>query len=105
MERLEIPSEGFVAHSEPRVVAVVEKEAEGSGVVLSCLLPVYPMESVQDYRAFLVEQMFHQVLSQRFFHVSHRANPPFYSAASNSEPLTRHVHDLRKGSENGICCI
>jgi len=63
--RLEVPGEGFVGHSEARVVAVVEKEAEGSGVVLSCLLPACPMESVAEYREFLVEQMFHQVRSLR----------------------------------------
>eukprot|EP00897_Mesotaenium_endlicherianum_P008456 jgi/Mesen1/7639/ME000004S07907 len=71
------------------VVAVGDFADTQSAVMVSCKHPQTRMASVDDYRRFLAEEMFHLALNQRFFRLSRLAAPPFYSCQSGGEAMVR----------------
>ncbi|MQL69481.1 hypothetical protein Taro_001782 [Colocasia esculenta] len=86
-----IPDFPVPSHEEPRFSCFVESEAAGSAVMVSCKLPVAEMRTVKDYRSSLAEAMFHCALNQRFFKISRRKDPPFFSCSSTADILVRPV--------------
>ena len=62
-----------------------------SAVMVSCKMPVDAMTTVKDYRDSLAEAMFHCALNQRFFKISRRKDPPYFSCSSAAEVLVRPV--------------
>lgn len=59
--------------------------------MISCKLPVSEMKTVKDYRDSLAEAMFHCALNQRFFKISRRRDPPYFSCSSAADSLVRPV--------------
>lgn len=59
--------------------------------MVSCKMPVDAMTTVKDYRDSLAEAMFHCALNQRFFKISRRKDPPYFSCSSAAEVLVRPV--------------
>lgn len=59
--------------------------------MVSCKMPVDAMTTVKDYRDSLAEAMFHCALNQRFFKISRRNDPPYFSCSSAAEVLVRPV--------------
>lgn len=86
-----IPLYPVPAHNEPRFSCFGEAEAGGSAVVVSCKLPATSFKTVEDYRFSLVEGMFHNALNQRFFKISRRRDPPFFSCSSAGDNLVHPV--------------
>ncbi|RWR72552.1 zinc protease PQQL-like protein isoform X1 [Cinnamomum micranthum f. kanehirae] len=86
-----IPDFPVPSHEEPRFSCFVESEAGGSAVMVSCKMPVDAMTTVKDYRDSLAEAMFHCALNQRFFKISRRKDPPYFSCSSAAEVLVRPV--------------
>lgn len=86
-----IPDFPVPSHNEPRFSCFVESEAAGSAVVISCKIPVDEMRTVKDYRDSLAEAMFHCALNQRFFKISRRKDPPYFSCSSAADALVRPV--------------
>ncbi|XP_077210657.1 insulinase (Peptidase family M16) protein [Tasmannia lanceolata] len=86
-----IPAFPVPSHGEPRFSCFVESEAGGSAVMISCKMPVGEMKTVKDYRDSLVEAMFHCALNQRFFKISRRKDPPYFSCSSAADVLVRPV--------------
>ncbi|XP_020080244.1 zinc protease PQQL-like [Ananas comosus] len=86
-----IPDFPVPSHKEPRFSCFVESEAAGSAVMISCKLPVSEMKTVKDYRDSLAEAMFHCALNQRFFKISRRRDPPYFSCSSAADSLVRPV--------------
>ncbi|KAJ0986491.1 hypothetical protein J5N97_004847 [Dioscorea zingiberensis] len=86
-----IPVLPVPSHNEPRFSCFVESEAAGSAVMISCKFPASDMITVKDYRDSLAEAMFHCALNQRFFKISRRKDPPYFSCSSAADALVRPV--------------
>ncbi|XP_019051662.1 PREDICTED: zinc protease PQQL-like isoform X2 [Nelumbo nucifera] len=84
-----IPYFPVPSHNEPRFSCFVESEAAGSAVMISCKMPVGELKTVKDYKDSLAEAMFHCALNQRFFKISRRKDPPFFSCYSAADVLVR----------------
>ncbi|KAK6944867.1 Peptidase M16, N-terminal [Dillenia turbinata] len=83
----ELPYYPIPSHEEPRFSCFVESEAAGSAVMISCKMPVDELKTVRDYRNLLAESMFLSALNQRFFKISHRRDPPYFSCSAAADVL------------------
>ncbi|CAM6103151.1 unnamed protein product [Calypogeia fissa] len=88
---LTIPLYPVPSHEEPRFSCFAEAEAGGSAVMLSCKLPSTDIVTIADYRFSLAEGIFHNALNQRFFKISRKQDPPFFSCSTSSEAFVRPV--------------
>ncbi|CAA0814299.1 Insulinase (Peptidase family M16) protein [Striga hermonthica] len=86
-----IPQFPVPAHEEPRFSSFVESEAAGSAVMISCKVPVVELKTVKDYRNLLAESMFFHALNQRFFKLSRKNNPPYFSCSAAADVLVRPI--------------
>ncbi|KAL0374453.1 UNVERIFIED_CONTAM: Zinc protease PQQL-like [Sesamum radiatum] len=77
------------SHVEPRFSSLVESEAAGSAVMISCKVPVDELKTVKDYRHLLAESMFFHALNQRFFKLSRKKDPPYFSCSAAADVLVR----------------
>ncbi|KAI5664619.1 hypothetical protein M9H77_23942 [Catharanthus roseus] len=84
-----IPFFPVPSHQEPRFSCFVESEASGSAVMISCKLPVEELKTVKDYRNLLAESMFFHALNQRFFKLSRKKDPPYFSCSAAADVLVR----------------
>lgn len=57
--------------------------------MISYKMPGDELKTVKDYRNLLVESMFLQALNQRFFKISRRKDPPYFSCSVGSDVLVR----------------
>ncbi|MCL7048539.1 hypothetical protein MKW94_026371 [Papaver nudicaule] len=86
-----IPNFPVPSHEEPRFSCFVESEAGGSAVMISCKMSVGELKTVKDYKDSLAESMFHYALNQRFYKISRRKDPPYFSCSSSVDVLARPV--------------
>lgn len=86
-----IPEYPVPSHTEPRFSCFIESEAAGSAVMISCKVPVDEMRTVKDYRDSLAEAMFHCAMNQRFFKISRRRDPPYFSCSSAADAYIKPV--------------
>ncbi|KAL8102510.1 zinc protease PQQL-like isoform X2 [Apium graveolens] len=77
------------SHEEPRYSCLLESEAAGSAVMVSCKMPVVELRTVRDYRELLVECMFFHALNQRFFKISRKKDLPYFSCSASADVLVR----------------
>ncbi|PKI49083.1 zinc protease PQQL-like isoform X1 [Punica granatum] len=84
-----LPAFTVPSHEEPRFSYFVEREAAGSAVMISYKMPVDELKTVKDYRDLLAESMFLQALNQRFFKLSRRKDPPYFSCSAAADVLVR----------------
>ncbi|KAL3829959.1 hypothetical protein ACJIZ3_018761 [Penstemon smallii] len=84
-----IPQFTVPSHEEPRFSSFVESEAAGSAVMISCKVPVDELKTVKDYRNLLAESMFFHALNQRFFKLSRKKDPPYFSCSAAADVLVR----------------
>ncbi|KAL8039469.1 hypothetical protein ABFS82_10G042000 [Erythranthe guttata] len=84
-----IPQFTVPSHEEPRFSSFVESEAAGSAVMISCKVPVGELKTVKDYRNLLAESMFFHALNQRFFKLSRKNDPPYFSCSTAADVLVR----------------
>ncbi|XP_051150426.1 zinc protease PQQL-like isoform X2 [Andrographis paniculata] len=84
-----IPQFTVPSHEEPRYSSFVESEAAGSAVMISCKVPVDELKTVKDYRNLLAESMFFHALNQRFFKLSRKKDPPYFSCSAAADVLVR----------------
>ncbi|WCJ42624.1 Insulinase (Peptidase family M16) protein [Euphorbia peplus] len=80
------------SHEEPRFSCFVESEAAGSAVMISYKMPVDELKTVKDYKDMLVESMFLHAINQRFYKLSRRKNPPYFSCSAAADVL---VHPMK----------
>lgn len=59
--------------------------------MISCKMPVEELKTVKDYRELLTESMFFHALNQRFFKISRKKDPPYYSCSAAADILVRPV--------------
>ena len=52
-------------------------------------MPVDELKTVKDYRDMLAESMFLHALNQRFFKISRRKDPPYFSCSAAADALVR----------------
>ncbi|KAL6558843.1 hypothetical protein OROMI_019193 [Orobanche minor] len=86
-----IPQFTVPSHDEPRFSSFVEREAAGSSVRISCKVPVVEVKTVKDYRNSLSELIFFLALNQRFFKLSRKNNPAYFSCSAAVDFLVRPV--------------
>ncbi|CAL5215055.1 unnamed protein product [Lathyrus oleraceus] len=86
-----IPTFQVPSHNEPRFSCFVESEAAGSAVMISYKMPANELKTVKDYRDLLAESMFLSALNQRFFKISRRKDPPYFSCSASADVLVRPV--------------
>ncbi|KAL2251128.1 UNVERIFIED_CONTAM: Zinc protease PQQL-like protein [Sesamum indicum] len=84
-----IPRFTVPSHAESRFSSLVESEAAGSAVMISCKVPVDELKTVKDYRHLLAESMFFHALNQRFFKLSRKKDPPYFSCSAAADVLVR----------------
>lgn len=60
-----------------------------SAVMISYKMPVDELKTVKDYRNLLAESMFLYALNQRFFKISRRKDPPYFSCSAAADALVR----------------
>ncbi|KAI4350751.1 hypothetical protein L6164_005172 [Bauhinia variegata] len=84
-----IPKFQVPSHDEPLFSCFVESEAAGSAVMISYKMPVDELKTVKDYRNLLAESMFLYALNQRFFKISRRRDPPYFSCSAAADVLVR----------------
>ncbi|CAN1159942.1 Zinc protease PQQL-like [Linum perenne] len=89
LELPDLPMFEVSSHEEPRFSCFVESEAAGSAVMISYKMPVDELKTVKDYRNMLTEYMFLYALNQRFFKLSRRNNPPYFSCSAAADALVR----------------
>ncbi|CAI9100506.1 OLC1v1037622C1 [Oldenlandia corymbosa var. corymbosa] len=82
-----IPYFPVPSHKEPRFSCFVDSEAAGSAVMISCKMPVEELKTVKDYRDLLAESMFFHALNQRFFKISRKKDPPYFSCSAAADVL------------------
>ncbi|XP_021276228.1 zinc protease PQQL-like isoform X2 [Herrania umbratica] len=84
-----IPLFPVPSHEGPRFSCFVESEAAGSAVMISYKMPADELKTVKDYRDMLAESMFLHALNQRFFKISRRRDPPYFSCSAAADALVR----------------
>ncbi|GLT79042.1 hypothetical protein SLA2020_505520 [Shorea laevis] len=84
-----VPLFPFPSHEEPRFSCFAESEAAGSAVMVSYKMPVDELKTVKHYRDMLAESMFLHALNQRFFKMSRRKDPPYFSCSAAADVLVR----------------
>nr|XP_017222853.1 PREDICTED: zinc protease PQQL-like isoform X1 [Daucus carota subsp. sativus] len=84
-----IPHFPVPSHEEPRFSYLLESEAAGSAVIVSCKMPAEELRTVKDYRELLVESMFFHALNQRFFKISRKKDLPYFSCSASADVLVR----------------
>ncbi|OMO67363.1 hypothetical protein CCACVL1_20585 [Corchorus capsularis] len=99
-----IPLFPVPSHEEPRFSCFVESEAAGSAVMISYKMPADELKTVKDYRDMLAESMFLHALNQRFFKISRRKNPPYFSCSAAADALVARVR-LHGFSEREISVV
>ncbi|KAL8039471.1 hypothetical protein ABFX02_10G039200 [Erythranthe guttata] len=57
--------------------------------MISCKVPVGELKTVKDYRNLLAESMFFHALNQRFFKLSRKNDPPYFSCSTAADVLVR----------------
>ncbi|XP_068334934.1 zinc protease PQQL-like [Pyrus communis] len=82
-----IPSHPVPSHEEPRFSCFVESEASGSAVIISYKMAADELKTVRDYRDLLAESMFLYALNQRFFKISRKKDPPYFSCSASADVL------------------
>ncbi|GLT98639.1 hypothetical protein SLE2022_161360 [Rubroshorea leprosula] len=82
-----VPVFPFPSHEEPRFSCFAESEAAGSAVMISYKMPVDELKTVKQYRDMLAESMFLHALNQRFFKMSRRKDPPYFSCSAAADVL------------------
>lgn len=55
--------------------------------MISCKVPVDELKTVKDYRNLLAESMFFHALNQRFFKLSRKKDPPYFSCSAAADVL------------------
>lgn len=60
--------------------------------MISYKMPADELKTVKDYRNLLAESMFLYALNQRFFKISRRKDPPYFSCSAAADVL---VHPLK----------
>lgn len=88
------------SHEEPRFSCFVESEAAGSAVMISYKMQADQLKTVKDYRDLLAESMFLYALNQRFFKISRRTDPPYFSCSAAADVL---VHPLKAYIMTSAC--
>ncbi|KVI12277.1 Metalloenzyme, LuxS/M16 peptidase-like protein [Cynara cardunculus var. scolymus] len=88
---LETPRFLVPSHEEPRISCFVESEAAGSVVMISCKSPVDELRTVKDYRNLLVEAMFYHAMNQRFFKISRKKDPPYFSCSVAADVVVQPI--------------
>ncbi|XVF34974.1 hypothetical protein REPUB_Repub18cG0104500 [Reevesia pubescens] len=84
-----IPQFPVPSHEEPRFSYFVEPEASWSSVIISYKMQAGQLKTIKDYRDMLVESMFEIALNQRFFKISKRKDPPYFSCSAATDDLVR----------------
>ncbi|KAH9801198.1 zinc protease PQQL-like [Citrus sinensis] len=84
-----IPKFPVPSHQEPRFSCFIESEAGGSAVIVSYKMPVNELKTIKDYKEMLTESMFLHALNQRFFKLSRRKDPPYFSCSASADDLVR----------------
>ncbi|OIV93964.1 hypothetical protein TanjilG_05667 [Lupinus angustifolius] len=84
-----IPTFHVPSHDVPRFSCFVESEAAGSAVMISYKMAAEELKTVKDYRNLLAESMFLYALNQRFFKISRRKDPPYFSCSASADVLVR----------------
>ncbi|XP_071721497.1 zinc protease PQQL-like isoform X2 [Rutidosis leptorrhynchoides] len=79
------------SHEEPRISCFVESEAAGSAVMISCKSPVVELSNISHYRDLLVEAMFYHAMNQRFFKISRKNDPPYFSCSVAADVVVQPV--------------
>lgn len=59
--------------------------------MISCKVPVDELKTVKDYRNLLSESMFFHALNQRFFKLSRKRDPPYFSCSAAADVLVRQT--------------
>ena len=57
--------------------------------MISYKMPADELKTVKDYKDMLVESMFLYALNQRFFKLSRRKDPPYFSCSAAADVLVR----------------
>ncbi|XP_047310984.1 zinc protease PQQL-like [Impatiens glandulifera] len=86
-----IPHFQVPSHEDPRFSCFVDSEAAGSAVMISCKMAAYELKTVKDYRDLLAESIFFHALNQRFFKISRRKDPPYFSCSAATDVLVNPV--------------
>ncbi|GAY50432.1 zinc protease PQQL-like [Citrus sinensis] len=84
-----IPKFPVPSHQEPHFSCFIESEAGGSAVIVSYKMPVNELKTIKDYKEMLTESMFLHALNQRFFKLSRRKDPPYFSCSASADDLVR----------------
>lgn len=58
-------------------------------MVISYKMPADELKTVKDYRSLLAESMFLHALNQRFFKISRRKDPPYFSCSAAADVLVQ----------------
>jgi zinc protease len=69
-------------HSDFRIATAVDKEATWTNVELIYKLPTTVIRTREDYRYYLMTQLFNGMINARFNELAHSSNPPFAQAGA-----------------------
>ncbi|OMO91641.1 hypothetical protein COLO4_18247 [Corchorus olitorius] len=86
-----IPQFPVPSHEDPRFSYFVEPEASESAVCINYTMPAVELKTVRDYKEMLVRCLFRSALNRRFFRISRRKDPPYFSCSIGSYGLVRKV--------------
>ncbi|OFW15613.1 MAG: hypothetical protein A3H29_16585 [Acidobacteria bacterium RIFCSPLOWO2_02_FULL_67_21] len=96
---------GVPPHADTRYLAVSDREAQASTVMMVHKRPLRDVRTVGEYRASLVRSLIHSMVSGRFSEIARRPDAPFVRAGSGEERLGRDVETFTvsaRVSDGGI---
>lgn len=90
-------------HEETLFATFTDPELTGTSVAVYTKLPRPPEGTGRDYRASLVEGLYHAMLNDRLYEIGHRPDAPFLYAFSDSDTIVRagQVDQQEVGVEPG----
>ncbi|OMO67338.1 hypothetical protein CCACVL1_20590 [Corchorus capsularis] len=86
-----IPQFPVPSHDDPRFSYFVEPEASESAVCINYTMPVDELKTVKDYRDMLVTAMFQTAMNRRFYRISRKKDPPYFSCSIEDGDLVARV--------------
>ena len=92
------PQYSVPSRDSTRVAIATDPEASGTSISVYYLRGSRPLGTVSAYRRQLVGQLYGQMLNQRLFELTQKANPPFIGAGGGTGSLVRNIDVFNLGA-------
>jgi zinc protease len=93
------PAGGVPPAKGTRVSIETDREAPGTSITVSNLVPHRPQASKRDYRRMVGEQLYGSILNERLASLARKPETPFISASGGMSTLVREVDAFQRSAQ------